>query len=248
MRCAQAVGDGAHLVDPFRLPAREAAVHGIGAFRLDAEDQRARRDLLHRRGHPGAKPPAPDGNHDRVEILRLRAQLEPEGGGAERGERPFERMDESAPLLLLDLLHPVEGAVDVIDQLHLRAVVARALHTRRIRVLRHHHFRGGPQRSRGVPDRHRVIAGAHRGDAARELLPRQRPQVTERAAGLEASRVLEELELEQHLRAGAYRGIEGVRSPSPHGRLHHEPFEVLPRVADLRQGRSLHRATMLRRD
>ena len=58
---------------------------------------------------PAHRPPPADGDDDGVEVGHLLHELEAEGGGAQRGERALEGMDEGAAFLALDLLHAVEG-------------------------------------------------------------------------------------------------------------------------------------------
>ena len=108
---------------------------------------------------PAHSPPPPIGTITASRSGRLVGELEPERRGAERGARPLERMHERAPLRGLDLAHPRERPVDVLDQHHLGAVARQAATRAGLAVVRHHDLRGRAERrsprsrprSRGCP-------------------------------------------------------------------------------------------------
>src|SRR3989442_9124302 len=106
-------------------------------------------------------------------------------------------MHERAALLGLDLVDAVEGPMHVLDQLDLGPQLAAGADAKRVRVLRHHDLGGGAEHPGRVADGHRVVARAHRGDAAAEGRGREVEHHREGPAGLEAARALEQLLLEE---------------------------------------------------
>ena len=197
MRRAEAVRDRAHGVDGLGRAGGEAPAHRVGAFGLDAVDAAAWARQLHRRGHARAQPAPADRNHHRLQLGELLDQLQAEGGGAERGARPFEGVHERAALLLLDLLHARERAVHVLDQVDLGPQLAALRHPERVGGAGHRDLRGGPEHLRRVGDGDGVVARADRGDAAGERVLRQIEHHRERAARLEGARPLEQLLLQE---------------------------------------------------
>ena len=190
-------------------------MHGVGALGLDAVDPAPWQRLLDGAGDAGAQPAAADRHDHRVEIRQLLGHLEADGGGAEDGVPPLERVDERPALLALDPADLGERLVDVGHEDHLGAVGLAAGHPGRVGVLRHHHLGAGAQHARRIAHRHGVVAGADRADAAGQLLRRQRQHVDQRPARLEAAGVLEELQLEPDLGALAEQAVEPMAAQPP---------------------------------
>jgi len=83
-----------------------------------------------------------------------------------------------------------------------------------------------------VSDRLRVVAGAHRDDAAPALGLAQREELVQRTALLERGGELQVLELEEHLRADEARKCAAVHT----GRLLDRSRDALRRGADVVDG------------
>ena len=222
MRRAQAVRDRAYGFDGLGRAGGEAPMHGIRAFRLHAVDAAAGARQLHRRGHAGAQPAAPDGHHHRFQLGHLLDELEAEGGGAERGARAFERMHERASLLRFDLLHAREGPVHVLDELHLGAELAAFRDPERVGGPGHRDLGRRPEHLRRVRDGDGVVAGADRGDTARERVLRQVEHDGEGAPRLEGARPLEQLLLQEDPGSGSHLARQRGIVPLAHGRRHDE--------------------------
>ena len=82
------------------------------------------------------------------------------------------------------------------DLHHARAITRDARHLHHRRRLRNEDLRPGTQRTRGIGDRRTVVAAGCRDHPGRWKTRRQQP--VERAARLEAARMLQELELQRH--------------------------------------------------
>jgi hypothetical protein len=117
-------------------------------------------------------------------------------------------MDQCAPLGRRDLLDPAESLVHIRDELDVRAVAPALLDAERVGVGLHHDLGAGADRPRREGGRDRVIASADGADAARALALGQHQHVQERAARLEAARVLEQLQFHDRPRAEAEGGLD----------------------------------------
>jgi hypothetical protein len=142
-------------------------------------------------------------------------------------------VDERPTLLPLDPPHLGECVVDVVDEDHLGAVGQATGDPRRVGVLRHHDLGAGAHHAGGVPDRHGVVAGADRADAAAQLVRGQGHHVDQGAARLEAAGILEELQLEPHLGGFPQETVEPVAAHPPDRGAAHALAQTLAGGADL---------------
>ena len=152
---------------------------------------------------------APDRHDDRLDAGQVLEHLEPDGALAGDRARRVERMDEGPPRLGEQQVEAAErlarvGGLEVDGG----AVAARGGDLRLARALPHHEERVELFLRRAPRDRLGVVTGRDRDDAARLLLVRERGEVVEHAARLERARALEQLGLEEHLRAERPAGQE----------------------------------------
>ena len=122
--------------------------------------------MFDRTGHAGAEAAAADWHEHRVELAGLAQELVAQRGGTECGARTLERVDKVAALGPLQLLSKGERRGDVVGQHHLAAEFATGLHPRRVSGPWHRNLGMRAEYSRGVGDRHRVVASTDGGDAA----------------------------------------------------------------------------------
>jgi hypothetical protein len=140
----------------------------------------------------------------------------------------------------IDLPHALEGSVDVLDEIDLRAPPSTRGHASGVGRLGHHHLGGRAEDPGGVSDGDGVIAGADRGDAAGQRGAVEPEHHRQRASRLEGAGVLEQLELEDDLGAGGEVLADLTVPPAPHRRLDDEVAEPLAGGSDLGQRRRDH--------
>ena len=188
------------------LPGREAFVQGGRALRLDGDDP-----TVGERGRDAAdEPAAAHRDDDDLHVREVLGDLEADRSLAGHDERVVERVHEHPAGRLLQLAEALEDLGRPRGLLVHRGPVAQGRGTLLLaRALPHDHEAVDPLERAAVRERPGVVAGRGRDHAARALLGRERRELGEDAARLEAARLLEELGLQE--RAAAERLPEGLR-------------------------------------
>ncbi len=217
-----------------RPPGLEAAVHGVGALRLDPIDPASRIDLLDRRGDAAAQAATAHRHHHRIQPGHLAHQLKPNRCRALRDQRAVVRVHHGAALVGHQLQRVVKSSMDIRQQQHLGTRLTAGRHACRAGGGRHGQLGADAGHLSRVGHRHGMVAGAGRYHAARPRGCIHALDAVERATHLEGAGDLEQLQLEPDFRAGIeLLGRTGL--PAPHGRLQHLALQAPRGVLDFGQ-------------
>ena len=211
----------------------QALVHGAPVARFHAAHLDRRFDGLGGQRHAGNEPAAAHRYHERVERGRLLEHFQRHRALARDDGRIVVGMDEGEALARLQHARVARGIGErvALDH-HLRAMHLRALDLAVGRAARHHDHRAQAETRRVVGHALRMVARAHRDDAApaRRFIQRQQP--VERAALLERGGELQVLEFQPDFGAGELRQRAAVQA----GRALDRACDALCRRANVVQG------------
>ena len=142
---------------------------------------------LYRAGDAGREPPPTDRNITASRSGTWRMNSRPSVAVPSAVSGPSNGCTNVRPSSRSIASHLFEG-LDAVHQHDVGAVGPAESHAGGVGRAGHDHRRAGPHPRGGERHRRGVIARAHRGDTARQLLARERPHIGKRPAGLEASR------------------------------------------------------------
>jgi hypothetical protein len=138
-------------------------MHRVSTLRLDSNDLAIRPELFDGICDSADEAASSYRDDQRIKVIALLANFEPDRSGAQGDWQPFERVNEEPAFLSLDTFRYFESPMNIVYENNLSAVRTTGLNTRRVRCAEHDYFCVSANRLRRERRCDRVISGAHRG-------------------------------------------------------------------------------------